>query len=528
MGSSKSKSADTTSSSGAAAAPPTAPTAPSAPPTPAESAYLSALTVDRAHVLVPIFEVYDAAGPLAGGKEYGGAALLVLFDECDITPELLSHWLDFSGYRMFDTVAEARIKLVTVCAFADAGSNTKGATAKVQSKFRTCVKLLKDGHASGDVDPRQLLCMLASHGGVCNVMKTVAVDTAYALLTNTAAAAFASVTLEQQVMRLLRDLRELLVEENFLKAGGTTNTHPLIKYRNCVALGVGVERIVDPANSGSTWGLPPGMDAGVEVAAFFETYDARRVVEWVGRAVNEQPRRVKYQSLVDWLLGACPEAVDRMAFMEAAFDEGNGYVKEAFVGWMLQRLGVLAAVPALDMEGYSGCCAEEEKEEEEEEDAEEGKEGGGGEGKREGKRCGVESKEEKAAAATSPVTAGGDTEDNDDDDNTSDSDVGNAALAHPARALPTLVRQLSLGEASDSGGALLPGLPLLCSHLSLEEIELAKKAKRRANDALVSGLQERWKKTRELWRTSFAVEEKAGGGGGGDGGDGDVIPIDND
>jgi hypothetical protein len=500
--------------------------------------------VDRAHVLVPIFEVYDAAGPLAGGKEYGGAALLALFDECDITSELLSHWLDFSGFRMFDTAAEARIKLVTVCAFADAGSggtsatdhtrstssNTKGATAKVQSKFRTCVKLLKDGHASGDVDPRQLLCMLASHGGVCNVMKTVAVDTAYALLTNTAAAAFASTTLEQQVMRLLRDLRELLVEENFLKAGGTKNTHPLIKYRNCVALGVGVERIVDPANSGSTWGLPPGMDADVEVAAFFETYDARRVVEWVGRAVNEQPRRVKYQSLVDWLLGACPEAVDRMAFMGAAFDESTGYVKDAFVGWMLQRLGVLAAVPALDVEGYSGCCAEEkeeeQEEEEEEEDVEEGNEGGngvgvgsGGEGKREGKRCGGEMKEEEAAAGT-PVTAGGDTEDNDDDDKTSDSDVGNVASAYPPRTLPTLVRQLSLGEASDSGGALLPGLPLLCSHLSLEEIELAKKAKRRANDALISGLHERWMKTRELWRTSFAVEEKAGGV--------EVVPIDND
>ena len=46
-----------------------------------------------------------------------------------------------------------------------------------------------------------------------------------------------------QVLRFLRDFREMLVEEDFMKVAESKNTHPLLWYRNYLADDIGLVKV---------------------------------------------------------------------------------------------------------------------------------------------------------------------------------------------------------------------------------------------------------------------------------------------
>ena len=214
---------------------------------------------------------------------------------------------------------------------------------------------------------------------------------------------------------------------------------------------------------------------------FWETYNAGRIVQWVGKAINEIPRKLKYQVVVDWYLSVAPEGVDTMTFLGDVFDEETGLVKGAYIGWMLQRFGVLDG-PEMDLSHLSTTEAAEAA-------------AAGGEGKGEGK--GDDSSDGLSTSSPPPPPL-------------------------LLSVLPRMVRQLSLGEAWDEveqssgdggdGGdeaqhssLRVPSLPQLARHLSLEEVAMAKENRRREKAAFRAGLEARWVKSLKNWRSSFGL-----------------------
>ena len=45
------------------------------------------------------------------------------------------------------------------------------------------------------------------------------------------------------MLRFLRDFREMLVEEDFMKVAESKNTHPLLWYRNYLADDIGLVKV---------------------------------------------------------------------------------------------------------------------------------------------------------------------------------------------------------------------------------------------------------------------------------------------
>ena len=180
-------------------------------------------TVQRAHVAVAVVEMFGAADlPADASADH----LLSLFDTLDVPDNMLDLWRNTSDSRIFSNSAEARKKLKLVT---DYSEESEKAGPGVKNKVRLITQVLTA--PDGKLEPTQLLLLLASHGGVCNVMKEVGIATCYGLVTDNVRDEFERATLEQQVLRNLRDLRVTLVEEEYKAEGiGTNNAHPLIEY----------------------------------------------------------------------------------------------------------------------------------------------------------------------------------------------------------------------------------------------------------------------------------------------------------
>jgi len=104
-----------------------------------------------------------------------------------------------------------------------------------------------------------------------------------------------------------------------------------------MASDVGLERIPDA--NGATWGAPPVEKQ--HYAEFFNTYTADHLTDTILRAINEQPRKLPYQAVIDWLIEHCAVKGQHYAFLEAAFDQNTGFLLPKAAQLLLQGLGVL-------------------------------------------------------------------------------------------------------------------------------------------------------------------------------------------
>ena len=183
------------------------------------------VTVRREHTATPVVEMYGDADL---GHAYDANRLLALFSAQHVEDATLDLWRNTLNYRIFENKAEALRRLQLVATYSETNAS---AGPGIKNKLRMLTKILTD--PARTLDPVQLLLTLASHGGVCNIMKEVGIHTAYSLATDTVRDRFECATLDQQVLRALRDLREMLVEEEYKqKAIGRNNAHPLTEYRN--------------------------------------------------------------------------------------------------------------------------------------------------------------------------------------------------------------------------------------------------------------------------------------------------------
>jgi len=184
-----------------------------------------------------------------------------------------------------------------------------------------------------------ILVLLAAHGNVCNVQKEVGVSTAYSLVTDQAKLYHSKLTVEATLYRLLYTLREQLLEEvcqpQFGK--GKSNTHILVEFRNTLAQDVGLKPIPDPDRGCVGHAKVSPQDK----IAFFKKYSVEKVVHTVERAVNQTPRKLPYDLIVNWFQKNSLEE-DEYEFLGQVFDTDTGLVKEEWIRFFLLKQFILS------------------------------------------------------------------------------------------------------------------------------------------------------------------------------------------
>jgi len=199
----------------------------------------------------------------------------------------------------------------------------------IKEKMRAITKILQ-GNPEGRPG---VLMLLAQHGGVCNVMKEVAVNLAYSSLTTNLKEFIEKQSLPSLTLRHLQTLRELIVEEVFIASGNfMVNTHNLVSFRNGISGHVGLPEIVDV----NAFVKAPEE---AKVVHFYEKYTPERIADTFCKAVNDKDRKIPYNTLIDWLQQNSPKE-DAYEFLGECFDE-NGHLTLSAALYSLYRMNVL-------------------------------------------------------------------------------------------------------------------------------------------------------------------------------------------
>jgi hypothetical protein len=175
------------------------------------------------------------------------------------------------------------------------------ATVEVRRKLRYVTKALLDDRS---LDSRDIICLLASHGTVCNVMKTVSIQNAYGIITNSLGSI--GLSIEESIFSLLSTVRELAVEDMFIELGyhgGTVNTHQLVGFRNAIASQVGLREIPDEHSYSDE-------RAHERLDVFWRLYSKQNIVRALHNALNSLPRRLDYNQAVSFLQYNRPSRFD--------------------------------------------------------------------------------------------------------------------------------------------------------------------------------------------------------------------------
>jgi len=288
-------------------------------------------TVNKQHVFRPVSEVLNN---VSGLDNYDAYNLLKVWDRISSTIKQsdLDMWTSYSNGKLFNNKAQARDYLKTVIEYASGNLPTK--KCKLQIKY--VAKELYENKAQYD-DPKGMLLLIASHGNVCNVMKEVGVQSAYGSLTNQAQALFASQTIEERVLALLAEFRELAIEELYSTFRATNNTHSITLMRNHLAPFVGVEMTYDTQMS--NWGLPAGWQNGLEERFWRNHYNVKKLTRWILLAMNEEPRKISYEAVTGFLEKHKP-IDDTYLFYSDVYDMETGNIKSRYVEWMLKKMDI--------------------------------------------------------------------------------------------------------------------------------------------------------------------------------------------
>jgi len=286
-------------------------------------------SVNKQHVFKPVAEVLSS---LKGLEGYDAYKLMKVWDRQTIKQSDLDMWTSYSNGKLFNSKSKAREYLKTVIDYASGNLPTK--KCKLQIKY--VAKELFENKETYD-DPKGLLLLIASHGNVCNVMKEVGVQSAYSSLTNQTQALFASQAIEERVLALLAEFRELAIEELYSTFKATNNTHSITLMRNHLAPFVGVEMTYDTQMS--NWGLPNGWQNGLEERFWRDHYNVKKLTRWIMLGMNEEPRKISYEAVTGFLEKHKP-IDDTYLFYSDVYDMESGKIKSRYVEWMLHKMNI--------------------------------------------------------------------------------------------------------------------------------------------------------------------------------------------
>ena len=184
-------------------------------------------------------------------------------------------------------------------------------------------------------------------------MKEVAIGNAYGLMTDGIQDFIKKQSLEEQIRKVLRDFRVLLVEECFHSFKMTNNTHDIAGFHNVIAEKIGVIKYNDPDISSNPYS-PKCTDwkKNLDKRYFGVHYTRDRIVEHIIEQINE--KKIGYQKIVKFMEENCPSNMEKMKFLQLAIDIDNGKIKKGYICWMLEKLDVFMS-KSLDKNPIQKC-----------------------------------------------------------------------------------------------------------------------------------------------------------------------------
>jgi len=286
--------------------------------------------VNYGHVHHGIAEIHDSIE--IDATNHKATKLLDIFDKIKVSDSELSLWANYSGGKLFYSKANARERLKTVLDYAETNAQC---SKHIRTKLRIITKLILEKGAEKSSEYKHILLLLASHGSVCNVMKETAISDAYGIMTNKLDHIIKAQTLQQQISKILRDFRVLLVEELFHRFKFTNNTHYIAGFHNKIAKKIGVIPYNDPDicyPNGKNW------EKGLDQRFFATLYTKDRILQYIVKQINE--RKIGYQKIVKYFEDHCPENIKSNDFLQKAIDIDTGKIKENYLCWLLLKMDI--------------------------------------------------------------------------------------------------------------------------------------------------------------------------------------------
>jgi len=302
---------------------------------PATAAYV----VDYQHVHTKIRECTDELK--MADKEHDSHKLLSMLDNITVGDKELQMWANYSGGRLFSNKSDAKNRLKTVVEYVEKDASC---SAHIRRQLRLITKLICEKGVQKSEEYVHILLLLASHGNVCNVMKEVAIGNAYGMMTDKLDEFVQQQSLHQQVYKVLRDFRVLLVEELYHSGFGfTNNTHYIAGFHNALAEHIGIARYNDEHEWQPSSKRCTNWRRNLDQRYFGTKYTKKRIVFHILEQIKQQ--KISYQKIVQLMQDRCPPKIEPMEFLQLAIDIDSGAIRTEYICWMLKELNVFAMKP---------------------------------------------------------------------------------------------------------------------------------------------------------------------------------------
>eukprot|EP01084_Bolivina_argentea_P252955 424777_1 len=287
--------------------------------------YYPEYAVNCAHVkrdIVEFIDIFNVENTLNSNT------LLEIFNKMEVKPEDLNMW----------SLNNKQTAIQTLKTTIDYAEHNSKCSSDAKTKLRAITKLIIESEKQSDY--LHILLLLSSHGSVCNVMKEVGINSGYGMMTNNLNTYIKSQTLENQILKCLRDLRVLLVEELFHTFKFYNNTHIIAGFHNHIAKQIGIKEYIDPNisppnNGNNNW--KHNLDK-----RFFKTmYTKQNIVKHIIKEINE--KRIGFQKIVKYFEDNIPDNIDckdKMEFLQLAIDIDTGKINEKYLCWLLVKMDI--------------------------------------------------------------------------------------------------------------------------------------------------------------------------------------------
>jgi len=286
--------------------------------------------VNYNHVKTKVAELTEK---ITTTDDHSGLKLLDIFEKIEVTKDHLTMWVRWSGGSFPDKKTAVK-SLKTVLEYAEKNPSSP----RIKNQLRVITKLIIEKGIEKSDEYVHFLLLLASHGGVCNVMKDVAINNAYGMMTESLTDIIKLQTLEQQILNELRNYRHILVEKLHLQFKFGTNQHTVNGFYNVMAPLVGLVKYID-----NHLGTPGGVNRNiykrnVDKRFFATLYNKENIIKRVYTLIEE--KKIGYQKIVDFFQEHCPENMDKMDFLQQAINIDDGKINEDYLCWLLAKLNI--------------------------------------------------------------------------------------------------------------------------------------------------------------------------------------------
>jgi len=289
---------------------------------------ISKYAVNYKHVHFPIIEFTDS---MEINDEHSANKLFDIFDKMTINNEDLKLW-------NFSTTQSAKSKIKSVIEYAETNQN---ASSDIKVKLRTVTKMLMETKQEQLSEYKHILLLLASHGNVCHVLKEVAINNGYGMMTNNLSKYIKSQSLQQQILKVLYHERVLLVERIHHAFKFSNNVHYIASFHNELAKKIGVKEYNDHQYVGTFTNKSskyPNWTKNLDQRYFKKLYTTQNIKNCVLKQIEE--KKIAYQKIVKFFEENCPENMKKNDFLAKVINIDNGKIDEKWLYWLLAKLEI--------------------------------------------------------------------------------------------------------------------------------------------------------------------------------------------